>query len=277
YQRKRRLLGGGTLPPGELPVVTLIGDAEAATLLDYPRLEVAASSDRLAAARASRGDVLAVLAPGARPAGNWVTAAVPFLARSDVAAVVVPTLTPARSSLRERVAAALLESRLGGGSRRFHFLPGNVREVHDHAAGSCIVRRDDYLAACEAGVDYERLVAWLVARGRRAIYTPDTSVAETPPPFLLPPLRRTYEHARARGAAARRSAGRSLSLATTLSLLPIGLAAAGIALVALGQSRVGIALFLAYGVALAGSAAHAALRFRSATVGTAAQIGRAHV
>src|SRR5204863_9979053 len=112
-------------------------------------------------------------------------------------------------------------------------------------------------------IDHERLVGWLVGRGRRVVYTPDASVAETPPPILEPHLRGTYEHARARGAAARRSSGRSLSLATTLSLLPIACATVGVVLVALGLTTFGLALVVAYVAALAGSAAHAAIRFRS--------------
>ncbi len=267
YQRKRRLLGGASLPPEELPLVTLIGDPEAAQLLDYPRLYLVEPADRDQAIRAARGEILAVLAPGARPAGNWVTAAVPYLASDDVAAVVAPTLAPAGASLRERAAAAILESRLGGGSRRFRYLPGNVRTLQDHPAESCVVRKADYREAREAGVDDERLVAWLAARGKRSIYTPDTSVAETPPPLLRPHLRGTLDHARARGAAARRTSGRSLSAATTLSLLPAAAAALGVSLLAAGSKQAGVGLVGAYGAAVLGSAAHSALRFRSLPVG----------
>jgi glycosyltransferase involved in cell wall biosynthesis len=261
YQRKRRLLGTPFLPPGEQPVVSLIGDPEAAELLDYPRLEVPPSVGE------ARGDLLAVLAPGARPAGNWVTAAVPFLVRDDVAAVVVPTLAPAGATLRERAAAAILESRLGGGSRRFRYLPGNVRTVHDHPAKSCVVRRSDYLAAREAGVDDEGLVAWLAAQDKRTIYIPDASVSEPPPPLLRPHLRGTFAHARARAAAARRSGGRSLSAATTLSLVPAASAVVGLSFLALGSRQIGAWLVGAYGAAVLGSASHSALRFRSLAVG----------
>jgi hypothetical protein len=260
YQRKRRLLGTATLPPEELPLVTLVGDAEAAELLDYPRLEVASS------AAEAQGEIVAVLAPGARPAGNWVTATVPFLA-SGAAATVVPTLAPAGLSLRERAAAAVLESRLGGGSRRFRYLPGNVRTVEDHPAECCVVRREDYLAAREAGVDDERLVSWLAERGKRTIYSPDTSIAEKPPPLLRPHLRGTLTHAAARGVAARRSAGRSLSVATTLSLLPAACAVIGGSLLALGSRQIGAGLVAAYGAAIVGSATHSAMRFRSLPVG----------
>jgi hypothetical protein len=263
YERKRRLLRGAPSAPEQLPLVTLIGDREAAALLDYPRLEPALAADE------SAGELVAVLAQGARPAGNWVTAAVPFFADPEVAAVVVPAVAPLRGSLRMRVAAAVLESRLGGGSRRSTYLPGNVRHISDHEAESIVVRRQDYLAALAAGVQDERLVAWLSERGRRTVYTPETSISAVPPPLLRPHLRGTFRHARARGAAARRSRGASLSGATALSLAPVAAAVGGASLLLVGGSvyTTGLALVLTYAAALAASGLHAAARFRSVAVG----------
>ena len=263
YQRKRVLLG----PPGQrleqLPLVSVLGDQSGADLLDYERLELAPS------AREARGELLAVLPAAARPAGNWVSAAVPFFADPDVAAVVTPTLAPLQAPLRERVAAAVLESRLGGGSRRSSFLPGNVRSVVDHSAESIVVRRSDYLEAAGAGIDEEELVAWLAAHGKRTIYTPDTSLSAAPAPLVRPHLAGVVRHARARGRAARRTHGRSLSRATALSLAPALAAIAGAVLVAADGALqpVGLALVLAYAAALLLSGIHAALRFRSPLVG----------
>jgi glycosyltransferase involved in cell wall biosynthesis len=268
YQRKRRLLGPFITRPEELPLVSLIGDVEPGRL-DYPRLETVASEDRRDAATAARGDILAVLAPGARPAGNFVAAAVPYLGREDVAAVVAPAVVPGDASLLERAAAAVLESRLGGGSRRWRFLPGNVRVTDDFPADSVVVRRDDYLDALRSG-NGDELVGWLAERGRRTVYSPDTMVSVAPPPLFGPHLRGTLRHASARGAAARRSRGGSVSTETTLSLLPAGCAVVGAALVAAGSGEArhaGTVLVGAYGVAVAGSALLAALRFRSVRVG----------
>jgi len=270
YERKRRLLSGAVAAPREeLPLVGLLGHAAAADALDYPRLEILRDGDRADAARSARGDLLAVLTPGARPAGNWVTAAVPFFGDPDVAAVVAPTVAPLRAALRERAAAAVLESRLGGGSRRSRYFPGNVRVVTDEPAASVVVRRADYLSALEAGVDDEQLVAWLTEHGRRTIYTPDTSVSAAPPPLVGPHLRATLRHARARGAAARRTRGASMSLATALSLAPAAVGVLGGALLLTGGPvrAVGEVLVLAYAAALILSAVHAAARFRSVAVG----------
>jgi len=116
----------------------------------------------------------------------------------------VPTFAPLRANLRSRVAAAVLESRLGVGSRRAGFFPGNVRTVTDHAAESIVMRKADHAAVLAAGIEREEWVAWLAAQGRRTIYTPDTSVSALPPPLVRPHLAGTFLHARARGRAARR-------------------------------------------------------------------------
>jgi glycosyltransferase involved in cell wall biosynthesis len=263
YQRKRHLLGARAHRHDRPPLVSVIGDRAAAAALDYAPLERASS------ARDAGGTLVAVLGAGARPAGNWVSAAVPFFADPQVAAVVTPTLAPLRAPLRERVAAAVLESRLGGGSRRSSFFPGNVRTVVDHPAESIVVRRSDYLASLAAGVDDEELVAWLHSQGKHTIYTPDTSLAAPPPPLVRPHLAGVLHHARARGRAARRTRGRSLSRATALSLAPAAAAiVGGVLLVAAGSlQRVGLVLVLAYAGALVLSGIHAAVRFRSLAVG----------
>jgi hypothetical protein len=175
-----------------------------------------------------------------------------------------------RVSVSRRAAAAVLESRLGGGSRRARHFPGNVRVVADYPAASVVVRRSDYLAALDAAVDRERLVAWLHEHDRLTIYTPDTSVSAVPPPVFRPHLRATLEHARARGAVARRGRGTTLSSATALSLLPAACAVVGLALLfgTGGATRgVGAALVFAYAACLVGSAVLAATRFRSLRTG----------
>jgi glycosyltransferase involved in cell wall biosynthesis len=260
YQRKRGLLGPRTL---DRPLVSVIGGHETAAGLDYPDLELAPS------AQSAHGELLALLSGGARPAPNWVTAAVPFFADQGVAAVVAPTLAPLHTPLRTRVAAAVLESRLGGGSRRSSFFPGNVRTVIDHPGENIVVRRDEYLSALAADVDDEELVVWLAGRGRRTIYTPDTSLAAEPAPLVVPHLAGVVRHARARAHAARRTRGRSLSGATALSLAPAVAALLGIVLLIAGGTarEIGLLLVLVYAAALALSGIHAAIRFRSLVVG----------
>ena len=262
YQRKRQLLrNASAVLPEQQPVVSLLGDPSAASVLDYPRLEIAEGPET------AQGELLAILATRARPAGNWLTAAVPYFTDSSVAAVVVPTITPPRATLPERAAAAVLESRLGGGSRRSRYFPGNVRVVTDQPADSIIVRRADQLDANAAGVAPDEVVAWLAARGRRTVYTPDASLAAPPPALLNPHLAATYAHANARGTVARATRGASVSFASALSLAPAAVAVCGLVLLATGSVEVGLALVAAYGAAVIASTLLAALRFRSLRVG----------
>jgi glycosyltransferase involved in cell wall biosynthesis len=263
YQRKRGFVGVST-PIDELPLVSLVGERTAARALDYARMEF------VDVAWDGQGELIAILSEGSRPAGNWLAAAVPFFSDPAISAVVAPTVAPLSAPLRQRTAAAVLESRVGGGSRRSRHFPGNIRRVVDYPAESVVVRRSDYLAALDAGVDDERLVAWLAERGRETLYTPDTSVSAVPPPLFRPHLAGTMRHARARGAAALRTRGGSVSIATALSLLPGTLALAGALLAVVGAGRVrgvGVALVLAYLAVLAASGALAGARFRSVRVG----------
>jgi hypothetical protein len=273
YQRKRRLLGHPHSAAGSTPHVTVVGTAEQVQLLDYPRVEVLTAGGRADRARAASGDVLALLGPRARPAGNWLSACVPYFSRPEVAAVVTPLVAPAVGSVQACAAAAVLESRLGGASRRSQYLPGNVGVTRDYPTDTLVVRKDDYLAAVAAEVPDRELVGWLAERERLTVYTPDTMVAEVPPPLLAPHVRATFDHAVSRGAAAWRTRGGSLSRATTLALAPTALAALGGGLAVAGTGnvrRAGLALVVTYGAVVAGSALLSGLRFRSARVGALA-------
>ena len=202
YQRKRGLVGGPAGRSEWQPLVSVIGDHAAVEALDYPRLE-SASRPRLR----QPGELLAVLGPRARPAGNWIARGGPVLRATGGRGRRGSDGRAAPGTLRESAAAAVLESRLGGGSRRSRHFPGNVRTVSDYPAENFIVRREDYAAALDEAVDDEHLVAWLAQRGRKTVYTPDTSISEVPAPLFSSHLRGTWRHACARGAAARRSRG----------------------------------------------------------------------
>jgi glycosyltransferase involved in cell wall biosynthesis len=265
YQRKRRLLrGAAALLPEAQPHVSVVDDPSAVARLDYERVEAATSVSE------ASGELVALLAPNARPAGNWLTAAAPYFSDGDVAAVVVPDVTPSRATMPERAAAAVLESRLGGGSRRSRYFPGNVRIVLDGVADSVVIRREDLRRALAAGVRRDELVSWLAENGRRTVYTPDTSVAAAPPPLWRPHIAATLRHGKTRGQRARRTLGGSLSTATALSLLPLACAVSGLILLAAGSdaARVAGAVLVAiYFAPLVVSGLLAAVRFRSPAIG----------
>ena len=250
--------------------MSLVSPTPEGITLDYEPLEILRASDTATGAAAANGELVAILQHGARPASNWLTAATPYFARPDVASVVVPSLTPASATLRERAAAAVLESWLGGGSRRSRYFPGNVHVVRDHVADSFVIRRSDYVDLHAAGAHDSEIVERLAERGRLTVYTPDTLIATTPEAVFGPHLGGTLRHATARGAAARRTRGRSLSSATTLSLVPAAGAVAGVLSLSVGPAggrRLSEALVVGYGAIVAGSSLLAALRFRSARVG----------
>ena len=278
YARKRRLLGDGGYERSLefAPLVSVVGDPGAATPLDYPKLELVpldpGPRGRVEAARAARGDVLAFLAEGAVPAGNWVSSGVQFLGRPDIAAVVAPTMTPAGGSVRERATAAVSESRLAGGSRSICFRPGNLRFVRSFPAASVIVRRQEFLDACGAGGAAERLCEELDRRGKNVVYTPETMVVEHRPGSIGTHLRDAARSGAEDGGAVRRRGLHALQASMIASLLLVpGLAAAGWLAAEEGSPRdVGIALLAAYAAAVLGSGVVAALRFRSLAVGALA-------
>jgi glycosyltransferase involved in cell wall biosynthesis len=263
YRRKQRLIAGATRSQARL-LVSVVGAGDVD--VDYPDVEVV----RLDSVSGARGDLIAVVADGARPARNWLSAVVPYFAGGDVACVVVPELTPLTASLPERVAGAVRESRLGSGSRRSRYFPGNIREIVDQPVGTFVVRRSDYLSAVDREIGHDRLVAWLAGRGRRTIYTPESMVTGPPPPLVGPHVRATARHAASRGAAARASRGASLSPGTALSLAPAALACVGLGLLGSDEAasrRAGLGMVASYAFAVAASAAVAGRRFRSPLVG----------
>lgn len=268
YARKRRLLAaeGHVRSLTFRPLVSLVtGDPGAAERLDYPRIEVVDT-----AARAG-GDVLALLDDGAIPAGNWLSSAVPFFENPEVAAVVTPTMAPADGPTRARAAAAIWESRLGGGSLYFRFTPGNLRFVGDFPARSIVVRRTDYLAAGCTEVPPEQVCERLDERGRRVLYTPETVVVAERPPLVRPHFREVVSYARARAASVRRHGVRGLRPSTIAQLVLLPVLVASVVLVAVGGAgRVaGAGVLAAYAAIVLFSASIAALRFRSASVGLA--------
>ena len=227
---------------------------------------------RKGAAGRAQGEVIAFLAEGAVPAGNWISSAVPFLGRADIAAVVAPTMTPAGGSVRERATAAVSESRLGGGSRSICFRPGNLRFVDDFPASTVVVKRKDFLAAAEAGLAADRLCEELDRRGKSVVYTPETMVVARRPGGIAEHLRGVARSAAGAAGVVRRRGLSALHGSTVASVLLVpGLAAAGwLAAQEGGERTAGIVLLGAYGLAILGSAAVAAFRFRSPAVGVLA-------
>jgi glycosyltransferase involved in cell wall biosynthesis len=288
YQRRRELLADASLRYAEhRPSVTVIAaDETAAAGLEYPELDVVRLDDETPAARrraAERadGEVLAFLANGSAPAGNWLDSTVPFLARSDVAAVVVPTMAPVDGPAAERAAGAVWESRLGGGRLRFRFTPGNLRFVDQFPTETVVVRREDFLALDPHEVSEHRLAAALAERGKHVVYTPDTVVVRREAPLFAPHLERAAAFGAGRARDIRREGPRAIR---PFTLAPAGLvafAALGWPLALAGGTprKAWLGGWLLYGTAVTMGSVSAGLRHRSLEVGalTAAGTVATHV
>jgi glycosyltransferase involved in cell wall biosynthesis len=278
YQRKRSLLPEYGRVAEHWPHVSLV--ASERPVLDYPRLDVVAPEGeapdaRMHAGREATGDIVAFLARGATPARNWLASMVPFLANPDIAAVVTASMTPARGPVRERAAAALAESFLGGGSHYFRFTPGNLRFVRQFPASNIVVRKEDFLALDADSVDEHKMCAALNEHGRKVLYTPESVVVVPRPPLWRPHLADIASAGRTRGAEIRAHGVRGF---TAPSLLPLGL----LAFVVLGwplafvpgtPRDLWLTVWAMYVAAVLLTGALAALRFRSIRVGALSLVG----
>jgi glycosyltransferase involved in cell wall biosynthesis len=282
YQRRRALLEDSARRYAEhRPRVTLFTtDESSAARVEYPELDVVRVGDSSpavlrAAAEGADSEVLAFLGRGSVAAGNWLDSTIPFLWRPEVAAVVVPTMTPANGSSRELAAGAVWESRLGGGSLHFRFTPGNLRFVELFPAHTVVVRRADYLALPLEACSEHRLVRALTSNGRRVVYTPDTVVVRREPPLFPAHLAKVAEFGRGRGRDVRQGGPRALRPLTLAPLAFLTFAAASVPLAASGHTgrRLLAAGWAFYGTAVGLGAAAAALRFRSARVGALTAAG----
>ena len=255
YQRKRALVGrfGWTRPAGLRPDLTLIGPDE---------------PDRRGAAERAGTELLAFVEPGGIPSDSFVSATTPFFARPEISAVVVSKLAPSGGSVRARAAAAIRESRLGGGSQYYRFMPGNIRFVRDFLGSSYVVRRESFLSL-PPDLDPELVPGALAERGESVLYTPEAFVVAEPEPLFGPHLRNAIAHGRMRGVALRTRRLRALRPSTALAILTASFISAGWA--------VGLAWWLAaiglYCLVVCVRGVTAAMQFRSAGVGGLVVIG----
>jgi glycosyltransferase involved in cell wall biosynthesis len=275
YQRRRRMGGAyaWTRPSGTRPLVSVLSvDPETAARFDYENVErIVLAGDgadiRREAAERAEGEVLAFIEPGARPSGNWLSATVPFFVRPGIDAAVTPILAPHRGARRERAAAAISESRVGGGSLHFRFTPGNIRLVGDFPARSFLVRRAAFLAL-HAETPPEEVVLELAASGADAVYLPEASLTLAPPPLFRPYMSRVVAYGRARGALVRRRGGRAVRPSTLAALAFLVFGAAGWLVLLAGGVGLDawIAVWALYLALVIAPAAVAALRFRDVAI-----------
>jgi len=273
YQRKRALVGafGWTRPANFSPLVTLLTpEPSIAEDLDWPNLDVITivPGERVSdAARRTIAELVAVIETGAVPSGNFVSATVPFLAREGVGAVVTSKVAPATGGLRARGAAAIRESRIGGGSLYFRYMPGNIRYVSDFPTASFVVRRA-LLLELPPQLEPERVPAALAERGDLVVYTPEAFLLEAPEPLFRPHLRGTFAYGLDRGTAFARRGFSALRPSTLLAApLALFLVFGSLLLVVPGAAPIWEAAMGLYVGSVLVSGLVGSLRFRSLRVG----------
>jgi glycosyltransferase involved in cell wall biosynthesis len=283
YYQRRRTLGGAfawTRPATAPPLVTVASvDDDVVARLDYGHVEqlVLASDDdesRRACAEQAQGEVIAFIEPASRPSGNWLSATVPFFVRPDVDAVVTPRLAPALGTSRARAAAAISESRIGGGSLHFRFTPGNIGFVSDFPARSFVVRRDRFLELAPS-TPAEEVVLELAAAGGHAVYVPEASLTVEQAPLFRPYLARVVAYGRARGTLVRRRGVGALRPSTFAALAFLTFAVGGWLIVLAGSLAldVWLGVWCAYLLLVVLAAVLGGLRFKSLAVVPLAAVG----
>jgi glycosyltransferase involved in cell wall biosynthesis len=286
YQRRRRISGAYafTRPRSAPSVTVLLPRGGTFRERDFPHVEVLevdlrdpgtpTVGDYRATAALTAGEVVAILEPGVRAAGNWLSATTPFLVRPELGAVVTPKMAPATGGVRERAAAGVVESRVGAGPGYFGYTPGNIRVVRDFPAAGIVVRRSALLELDDA-VALRDLVAAVTRRGDDVLYTPESVVVTEPAPLFAPHLRVVWARGVVRGARLRRGQiGRPTvfgALLAALVVLAILLCAVFLDLSAAEAIVLGVVA--AYVLAVLVAAAAAALRHQSLAVGWLVVLG----
>jgi hypothetical protein len=184
-------------------------------------------------------------------------------------------MTSAQGSVRQQSAAAVAESRLGGGSHHFRFTPGNLRFVAQFPTASVVVQKSDLLALDLESLHPHRLCAALNDRGRKVLYTPETVLVTPQPPLFRPHLERVKAAGRARGEAIRNLGRRGITLASVPPVALLIFLVFGWVLLILGGAwrLTWLVLWAAYAAAVLATGALAALRFQSLRVGGLTMVG----
>jgi glycosyltransferase involved in cell wall biosynthesis len=281
YYQRRRAIGGAygwTRPQHYRPLVSVIVPAgtkfrssefSEIELLDVPDV----SPESLAAVLGdARGEVVAILGPGDRVAANMLAATVPFLARDEIAAVVMPKMAPLSGPRRARAAAAVDESRVGAGLGFFRYTPGNVRFVSDFPATTIVIRRD-VLLKMHQPIHVPELAAQVAAGAGRVLYTPESVIVGEPAHLFRPHLSAVFRRGFNRAWAIRQGGG---TWRIASCVVPVVMLAAVIVVaILLGGTWEAVpgSIVVVYAFVVLFAGLVAALRHRSVVVGALAAIG----
>jgi glycosyltransferase involved in cell wall biosynthesis len=187
-----------TVPEGcRVLAVTREGAGEdlAAHGVEVVELPERRQSERLRHGASQAGtEVVAFVAPAARPAAGWATSALTFFGDPAVGAVVGPTVPLMGADARSDAGGILTESRLGVGGARARHHVGRLREIDDFPSTNLFVRTAALQRALDAGADLNEDLCGRLRRGQglSSICSPDVVVTNRPTPLFRPYLRRIF-------------------------------------------------------------------------------------
>jgi glycosyltransferase involved in cell wall biosynthesis len=266
---------------GEVIVVTERSAAGAVPPID--RVSVVQSDDRRQAGRLRRGvemadaDIVALVAPGARPSGGWAGSAMSLFGDPSVGVVVGPAVPRLGGEPARDAAGILAESRLGVGSARVRAHVGRMQELDGYPLTNVFVRRPALQTALEEGdpLDDELCAALGTRTGLATVFSPDVIVTTRPRRLFGPYLRGIYGLGLERGARAagrrllRPRYGAPLLLMAVALLAPAALVAGGAFAIAWG------AVMALYAAGLLGLAATTFLLHRRLRLAAMVAVGAA--
>ncbi len=158
----------------------------------------------IGSSRAS-GEILAFLDDDAFPQRDWLTIAVRHFADDTIAAVGGPGVTPAGSSLKERVSGNIYASPIVSGTYRYRYTPHRYLEVDDFPSCNLLVLRTVFATVGGFSAQYwpgedTLLCREIVLRTqKRIVYDPHLIVEHRRRPFLLKHLAQVSRYALHRG------------------------------------------------------------------------------
>lgn len=169
-----------------------------------PTGEVGPAEKRDMSLTYATGEIIAFLDDDAYPRQDWLINAMRHFERQEVAAVVGPAVTPEGDPPIKVASGAVYESRLGGGSLRYRYVPRTYREVDDFASVNMLIRKEVFAEVGGFDTHYwpgeDTKLCMDVARlGRKIIYDPDVTVWHHRRPLFFPHLKQVAGYATHRG------------------------------------------------------------------------------
>ena len=266
----RWLTGLAAALPPESRIIVVTERAENGGAPELPGLMVVETGERRESRRLRTGaeiartDIVALLAPAARPSGGWAAAGLSFFGDRSVGAVVGPAVPRLGDDPRADAAGILTESRLGVGGARMRSRVGGMHHISAFPLTNVFVRRDALQEAIDSGdeLDDELCAAICERTGLSAILSPDAIVTTRPSALFGPYLRRIHGIGIDRGA--RFSPGRMMRVRYVAPVALLAVAALGPLALAAGAPWSGLwgAAMGVYAASLLGLGALTFLMYR---------------